>query len=95
MTLNADSGGHPDRVVERISEAELVGTFDAQVWAEQFMDIFGGKRIGEDGPDTGTMIGWFANAIMAGWDEHARRYPPPPNDRSGALAGEEMDLIGW
>ena len=66
--------------MERISEAELVGTFDAQVWAEQFMDIFGGKRIGEDGPDTGTMIGWFANAIMAGWDEHARRYPPPPND---------------
>ena len=84
VTPNADSGGHPDRVVERISEAELVGTFDAQVWAEQFMDIFGGKRIGEDGPDTGTMIGWFANAIMAGWDEHARRYPPPPTDSLGS-----------
>lgn len=84
MTPNADSGGHPDRVVERISEVELVGVFNPQVWAEQFMDRFKGKRIGDDGPDTGTMIGWFANAIMAGWDEHARRYPPSPNGRSGA-----------
>ena len=42
-------------------------TMDAQVWAEEFI-----KKVEEhpDIPlDRGTMIGWFANAVMAGYDK--------------------------
>ncbi len=53
---------------------------DAMVWAEEFCRILDGKTIktsGEDDdPDSinvGTMIGWFANSIMAGYDRgHTR-----------------------
>ena len=69
----AHHGPPPERVVERISEVELVGTFDARVWAEQFVDRFKGSRIGPGDVSEETMIGWFANAIMAGYDERARR----------------------
>lgn len=43
----------------------LVGNFNAREWAEAFMSTF---------PDVwpvvdeGTMLAWFANAIMAGYD---------------------------
>jgi hypothetical protein len=39
---------------------DLHGTIDARVWAEEFVRIHGG--------DVDLMIGWFANAIMAGHD---------------------------
>lgn len=39
-------------------------TTDARVWAEEFMRITKGSVDEED------MIGWFANAIMCGWDNH-------------------------
>jgi hypothetical protein len=78
-TLNADSAATPERVIERISERELVGTVDAQVWTDQFMDRFDGRRIGAEDVEWGTMIGWFANAIMAGYDEARRRYEPSPD----------------
>jgi hypothetical protein len=42
------------------------------VWAEEFI-----KRVQNDPTlalDEGTMIGWFANAIMAGYDEARRKY---------------------
>lgn len=45
---------------------------DAQVWAKEFID-----RIKEEpalATDEGTMICWFANAIMAGYDEARRKY---------------------
>lgn len=47
-------------------ETDLIGEFDARVWAEEFV------RIAEENPgiahDEGTMLGWFANALMAGFD---------------------------
>ena len=43
------------------------GEFDARKWAEEFDRIFPDQR-----PDTDTMIGWFANALMTGYD-HAKR----------------------
>lgn len=51
------------------STIHLVGEFDAQVWAETFQKVVvdGGITI-----DSELMLGWFANAIMAGYD-HARR----------------------
>lgn len=41
----------------------LIGQFNAQVWAKEFMRITNGKV------DESDMIGWFANAIMAGYDK--------------------------
>ena len=44
----------------------LIGEFSAQRWAEEFV-----KRVREDpriATSESTMLGWFANAIMAGYD---------------------------
>lgn len=53
-----------------ITENNLVGETDAQVWATRWLEII------SENPniptDKGTMISWFANAIMAGYD-HGRR----------------------
>jgi hypothetical protein len=44
----------------------LVGCTDAQVWARKFIET---QRVAPDiATDEGTMIGWFANAIMSGYD---------------------------
>jgi hypothetical protein len=51
-------------------EMELVGNTDAQTWAQEFARIV---RLNPGIPtDEGTMIGWFANAIMSGYDEGVR-----------------------
>jgi len=39
-------------------------TMDARVWAAEFMKITGGAA------DESTMLAWFANALMCGWDHH-------------------------
>lgn len=45
---------------------------DAQKWAEEFYRRFGGpERCAFI--DEGLLIGWFANAIMAGHDEGYRK----------------------
>jgi hypothetical protein len=52
--------------------SSFTNSTDAQVWAEEFI-----KRVQNDPTralDEGTMIGWFANAIMAGYDEARRKY---------------------
>jgi len=41
---------------------------DARVWAKVFMEY--SKRYGPF--NEGAMLGWFANAIMCGWDAHVR-----------------------
>lgn len=50
---------------------KLNGEFDAAAWAEAFSERFGivrrGKHAGEP-VDDDLMVGWFANAIMAGYD---------------------------
>jgi hypothetical protein len=51
-------------------------SFDARDWAEAFCKIATelGYRDAEGKPvDEGWMIGWFANALMRGFDEHASR----------------------
>ena len=47
-------------------EKKLVGNTDAKVWAEEFVKL--AKKKPEIATDEGTMLGWFANAIMAGVD---------------------------
>lgn len=43
-----------------------LSSFDARDWAAAFCKI-------NPGADEGTMITWFANALMRGYDEHAAR----------------------
>lgn len=47
-------------------EGEWPHTMDAQVWARKWLEITADKP--EIATDEGAMIGWFANAIMAGYD---------------------------
>lgn len=42
-------------------------SFDARDWAAAFC------KINPNGPAENVMIGWFANALMRGWDEHDSR----------------------
>jgi len=49
----------------------LIETMDAQTWADEWL-----KAIAQTPTiptDRGTMIGWFANCSMAGYDEAMRR----------------------
>ena len=46
----------------------LIGNIDAQAWAKEF-NISLAKQ-GIQPLDTGYLIGWFANALMAGYDYH-------------------------
>lgn len=51
-------------------------SFDAADWAKEFCRIangFGFKDAEGKPIDEGWMIGWFANALMRGYDEHAIR----------------------
>jgi len=45
---------------------KLVGEFDAQKWVDEWMRTI--KEYPSIPTDEGTMLGWFANAIMAGYD---------------------------
>lgn len=55
--------------VSNFLEYHLNSTIDATVWAEEFLKVVWNKPIDRD-----MMIGWFANAIMSGYDEARRRY---------------------
>lgn len=49
-----------------VDEKILIGNADAKVWAEEFVKLCQIKP--SVAIDKETMIGWFANAIMAGYD---------------------------
>jgi hypothetical protein len=49
---------------------QLVGEFDATKWAKGWLQVLAENP--GIATDEGTMIGWFSNAIMAGY-EHGRR----------------------
>lgn len=51
-------------------ENELLQTMDATVWAAEFMERFKDRK---QDIDADLMLGWFANAIMTGWDFRERR----------------------
>ncbi len=48
-----------------MSEIKLHQTTDAKAWTDEFMRL---NPQGQQSLDWGTMIGWFANAIMCGMD---------------------------
>lgn len=49
---------------------KLLGTMDAKVWTDEFMATK--ARLGDEEFDHTMMLAWFANAIMAGFDEANR-----------------------
>lgn len=53
-------------MVRKSLEKKLIGNMDGKVWAEEFVKMV--KKKSSIATDEGTMIGWFANAIMAGYD---------------------------
>ena len=56
-----------------------INSMDAAVWAKAFADRFTvwSQAHGVESDTFGLMVGWFANAIMAGYDEAVRRHPAP------------------
>ena len=53
--------------------SDFTESFDARLWAEAFKaHVVANPSIATD---EGTLHAWFANAIMRGYDEHARKYP--------------------
>lgn len=56
---------------EVVTNTNWVQSMDARVWADEFCKL-------NTATDKGTMIGWFANAIMAGFDEATRRATAAP-----------------
>lgn len=48
-------------------------SFDARDWAKAFVKI--AATVGYPDMDEEWMVTWFANALMRGFDEHARRSP--------------------
>jgi hypothetical protein len=51
------------------TQMTLAGNTDAQVWATEFLKVIVDQSVTID---EGLMLGWFANAIMSGYDEGVR-----------------------
>lgn len=51
--------------------SKLPRSFDARDWASEWLEVI--KNYPGVPTDEGTMVGWFANALMCGFDEANRR----------------------
>lgn len=58
-----------------ISAGELLGSFDADKWAKEFMRVYNGYSADAHWVDLDLMRAWFANALMAGHDFANRNNP--------------------
>lgn len=65
----------------------LIGEFDATKWADVFMRTPTLK-------DRETMVGWFANAIMAGYDHRSKEYRTM-HKRMGDCLDVQADNGNW
>ena len=54
-----------------MKKVNLNQTTDARIWAKEWLKTI--KKNPSIPTDEGTMIGWFANAIMAGYDAAKRK----------------------
>lgn len=73
------------------TEDRLTGCTDAQIWAEEFVKTCRNNGIEKIALDEGAMIGWFANAIMAGVD--SREDVAEQLSRTREKYVEQMKLI--
>jgi hypothetical protein len=55
-----------------MKKPNLTQTLDAQVWAKEWLKTI--KKNPSIPTDEGTMISWFSNAIMAGYDACYNKY---------------------
>jgi hypothetical protein len=69
-------GKHSVKDVKK-SEEKIPHTMDAQIWAREFCETY--EKINGREIDFNWMIGWFANSIMAGFDEACRRHEREEN----------------
>ena len=53
-------------LAEGVKAGEWPHTMDAKVWVRKWLEITAEKP--DVATDEGAMIGWFSNAIMAGYD---------------------------
>jgi hypothetical protein len=74
---------------ERIANDDAFAqSFDAMEWAEAFCRrVDDGTFTRNGGIDRGLMVGWFANALMRGFDEHAQRSSPREAESRERIAG--------
>lgn len=68
---------------ETTRDESFTQSFDARVWARAFVEYV--RRNPSIATSESTMLGWFANALMRGYDEHANR-------RAGAPSEEVTDV---
>lgn len=54
-----------------MADSNFQQSFDARAWARAFLEQV--QVCPALATDEGAMIGWFANALMRGFDEHASR----------------------
>lgn len=54
-----------------MSQEDFTQSFDAMEWARAFVAV--AREHPTMATDEGTMVGWFANALMRGYDEAMRR----------------------
>lgn len=73
-----------------MSETKLIGEFDASVWAKEFIltidEILKNKpeqTLEQLMKDEGWLLGWFANAIMTGYD----------TSRNETKKDQEVDIV--
>ena len=62
----------PEQKPAETKNVNLSCEFDATVWAKEWIRVI--KEHPQVPTDEGTMIGWFANAIMAGYDHDGLLY---------------------
>lgn len=77
-----------------VADEAFTQSFDAQDWARAFV-----KRVKTNprlAADEGAMIGWFANAIMRGYDEHARKLrvaAEPKRAEEGIIRASRVEVV--
>jgi hypothetical protein len=69
--LRAASPGEPPAKGDNMTDTRFSESFDAMVWAKAFVQHVRVKP--SIATDESTMLAWFANAIMRGYDEHAKQ----------------------
>lgn len=65
-----------------MSNRSMIAEFDAREWVKEFSETF---PEGTTRPDDGTMLAWFSNAIMAGYDYHSKMVRKVMNESSNRL----------
>lgn len=69
--LKCPTGDTVFRDRKTLATSELLKSFDARVWAKDFVEHV--KKNPAIPTDEETMVGWFASALMRGYDEHRWR----------------------